>query len=78
MWLYLLKGTHIITYEDSLPKEFMAILENLENRGQKTRNSCNPITQRLPFNILVSVFPFFYAYIHPNKCNDKKKFLKSH
>lgn len=54
---------YIYTYEDSLPKEFMTILESLENRGQK-RNSYNPITQRLPFNILVSIFPFFSMHIY--------------
>lgn len=47
---------HIYTHEDSLPKEFMTIIESLENRGQKTINSYNPIIRRLPFNILVSIF----------------------
>lgn len=34
MWSHLLKSIYIC--EDFLPKGFMAIIENLENRGQKT------------------------------------------
>ena len=54
---------YIYVCEDFLPKGFMAMIENLENREQKN-NSCIPINQRLLLNICVGISNFFYLHVY--------------